>query len=140
MRLIPVALALFYKFQSPVLEVWTQKREDDGPFHGLMEFPGGGIEPGEEPLAAAVREVDEEVGIKINPEDGVFMGIYSNEYPGKTILLYVYLFPNQASLSGKGEWLRIEQPELSAKYQGIIPGPNHRIIDELFQSLYSNGP
>ena len=140
MTLIPVALALFYKYQNDLLEVWTQKREDDGPFHGLQEFPGGGIEPGETPLDAAVREVQEEVGIAINPQDGKFMGTYSNEFPTKTILLYVFLIPDQPDLKGKGQWLAINQSDLSSKYQGIIPSPNHRIIDELFQSLYSNGP
>lgn len=32
-------------------------------------LPGGIVDPGESPLEAAVREVEEEVGIKINPEN-----------------------------------------------------------------------
>ena len=65
MKLVPVALALFYEKLEDGLNVWVQTRTDDGPFHGLLEFPGGGIEAGETPLAAAVREVEEEVGIVI---------------------------------------------------------------------------
>ena len=140
MRLIPVALALFFR-QKPndVLEVWTQVREDDGPYHGLLEFPGGGIEEGESPLTAAVREVDEEVGIQINPQDGKLMGVYSNQLPGKTILLNVFLFPDQPSLIGRGKWLVIEKSDLSAPFRGQIPSPNHQIIDDLYRSLYSSG-
>ncbi len=57
MKLVPVALALFYrKVSERKLEIWTQVREDDGIYHGLLEFPGGGIEANETPLAAVVRE------------------------------------------------------------------------------------
>ena len=34
---------------------------------GLWEFPGGKIEPGETPEAAAVRECEEEAGIIVSP-------------------------------------------------------------------------
>ena len=136
MKIFPVALALFYrKISDQKLEVWVQIRTDDGPFHGLLEFPGGGVEADEHPLAAAVREVEEEVGIKIDSNEAKFMGTYTNELPHKTILLYVFLFPDQPSLEGKGQWLLIDEA-LSGLYKGKIPHPNHRIIDELYRSLY----
>lgn len=137
MRMIPVALALFYRKSSDQkLEVWTQFRDDDGPYHGLQEFPGGGIESGETPLVAAVREVAEEVGIKVSPDEAQFMGIYSNILENKTILLHVFLFPDPKSLNEKGEWLLIEKNKLSSPYIGKIPGPNHQMIDDLYRSLY----
>lgn len=138
MKLIPVALALFYR-QKPqnILEVWTQKREDDGIYHGLQEFPGGGVEEGETPLIAVVREVEEEVGITVSEAQGRLMGIYSNLLPAKTILLNVFLFPDQPSLQGKGRWLEINAETLSSPYHGQIPGPNHQIIDDLYRALYS---
>ena len=139
MKIFPVALALFYrKISDQKLEVWVQVRMDDGPFHGLLEFPGGGVEANEEPLEAAVREVQEEVGIEIKPHDGRFMGTYTNVLPTKSILLYVFLFPDQPTLEGKGQWLVIDQA-LSSQYQGKIPGPNHRIIDDLYRALYDDG-
>jgi len=137
MRLVPVALALFHEKQGDSLRIWVQTREDDGPYHGLLEFPGGGIEAGETPLQAAVREVEEEVGIQVLEQDGVFMGTYQNELPGKMILLYVFLFPNPPALEGKGQWLTITHPELSSGFKGLIPAPNHIIIDDLFLALIS---
>lgn len=138
MKLIPVALALFHRTPAPkVLEVWVQKREDDGIYHGFLEFPGGGIEPGETPLEAAVREVEEEVGIKIEPAAGKLMGVYPNYLPERVILLNVFLFPDVADLTGKGSWLKVEHERLSQDYLGKIPAPNHQIIDDLYRSLYS---
>lgn len=139
MRLIPVSLALFYRKKSDdVLEVWTQVREDDGIYHGKLEFPGGGIESGETPLAAAVREVEEEVGIMIKADESRFMGIYPNIMETKTILLNVFLFPDQPGLATRGQWLSITRDLLSGPYRGQIPTPNHQIIDDLYRSLYSS--
>lgn len=139
MRLFPVALALFYRKKDPnILEVWTQVREDDGIYHGLLEFPGGGVEKLETPLDAAVREVQEEVGLTIYAMDAQFMGVYPNPVSSKTILLNVFLFPAYSDLESKGQWLEIRSDTLSAPYLGKIPGPNHQIIDDLYRSLYSS--
>jgi 8-oxo-dGTP diphosphatase len=135
MRLIPVSLAVFYEWQNPELKVWVQTRTDDGIYHGLLEFPGGGIEPGETPLEAVVREVQEEVGISVDPVAAKFMGTYVNEFSQRTILLNVFLFPPSSDLKGKGEWLTINSGTLSSSYAGKIPGPNHRILDDLFHSM-----
>ena len=137
MKLLPVALAVFYKLSEEKLHVWTQRREDDGIYHGLLEFPGGKIEKNESPLSAIVREVQEEVGITINPEEGKLMGIYPSPIKEKVVLLNIFLFPDQPSLNSKGTWLTIEKDKLSSIYLGEIPKPNHGIIDDIFRSLYS---
>lgn len=41
----------------------------------MFMFPGGKPEPGESPLQTAVREVAEETGIRLRPEELTFLGV-----------------------------------------------------------------
>ncbi len=139
MKIYPVSLVVFYRWNINLeLEVWTQIRTDDGPFHGLLEFPGGGIEAGEIPEQAAVREIQEEVGLDLQENDLKLMGIYSNHFKNKNVVLYVFISRSYDLLNSKGVWLKVEKQGKSSPYFGKIPGPNHQIIDDLFLHLLGN--
>ena len=63
-RVVDVALAaLFRRLPGGQVEVLVARRHAHAIRGGLWEFPGGKIEPGEDAAAAALREVEEEVGV-----------------------------------------------------------------------------
>ena len=47
--------------------VLIAKRPQGRPMAGLWEFPGGKVETGETPETAMIRELEEELGIKVKP-------------------------------------------------------------------------
>lgn len=66
--MIEIALAVVIDESAPSpadLRVLVARRRKGAPRGGLWEFPGGKIEPGERPEAAAIRETLEETGCDI---------------------------------------------------------------------------
>lgn len=49
--------------------VLMQKRPQGKAHGGLWEFPGGKVEPGEDPETALIREIQEELGIDVQADD-----------------------------------------------------------------------
>lgn len=67
--------------------------DDNDPASGMLEFPGGHLEQGEEPLAGAVREWKEEVGTDL-PEGGEAGEWFSGPiYKG-----FLYVVPSESDL------------------------------------------
>ena len=61
-----------------------------GPYDGCWEFPGGKVEPGEDELAALVREIGEELGVAVVPQAFlgavVLDGVVAGGLPGASTL------------------------------------------------------
>jgi mutator protein MutT len=75
----PAAAACIRDPQGRILLV----RRSDG--ENLWSFPGGAIEPGEPAGRAVVREVLEETGLKVEPEE--LIGVYTDP-------AYIFSYPN----------------------------------------------
>jgi len=71
--------------------VLLAKRPEGRPLAGLWEFPGGKIEAGEEPEAALIRELHEELGIAVARQDLAPLTFASHAYPDFHLLMPVYL-------------------------------------------------
>ncbi len=69
--------------------VLLTKRPLHKPRGGLWEFPGGKLEPGENPENALIREIKEELGIEIKV--GEFLAEIDHDYPEIKIRLMCYV-------------------------------------------------
>ena len=64
------------------------RRRPDVPYPQLWEFPGGKVEPEEDPRDGIVREIREELAIEVAVE-GIYDVIYFR-YPERTVLVLAY--------------------------------------------------
>ncbi|HNP63749.1 MAG TPA: 8-oxo-dGTP diphosphatase MutT [Woeseiaceae bacterium] len=69
--------------------VLIAERRGDGPFHGLWEFPGGKIAPGESAERALSRELAEELGIEVT-ESSSFMNL-RHEYDDRIVSIEFFI-------------------------------------------------
>ena len=130
---IDVAIAVIGDKRGNLL---ITKRSLDVPHPGLWEVPGGKIEPGESPYEALVREVSEEVGIKV--QAAIPLGIIGHNYPSKSVKLHVFevtqytgtvgLYSGQLAL----KWIRPE-----SWHQYTFPEANHQVMQLLLASSYA---
>ena len=65
-----------------------QKRRADRQHGGLWEFPGGKVEPRETAIVALIREVDEELGVRLDPADLTWLAQAEDVAAGLVISLY----------------------------------------------------
>jgi len=68
--------------------VLLTQRKKGSHLAGAWEFPGGKVEPGEDPRDALVRELHEEVGIDVTVGDPVEVTFHA--YPEKSVLLLFF--------------------------------------------------
>ncbi|MDG1287003.1 MAG: (deoxy)nucleoside triphosphate pyrophosphohydrolase [Rickettsiales bacterium] len=87
MKMITVAAAALLDDQRRVL---VGQRPEGKHMEGLWEFPGGKIEQGETPEAALVRELKEELQIKVTQQDLKPISFVSHAYEGFHLLMMLY--------------------------------------------------
>jgi 8-oxo-dGTP diphosphatase len=72
-------------------QVLLQRRAPDRPMAGLWEFPGGKVEEGELPEAALVRELEEELGVRVSADSLEPTCFASAPVEGRHMILLLYI-------------------------------------------------
>jgi len=120
--------------------VFIQKRLPKGAWGNLWEFPGGRIEPGETPEAAAVRELREETGFETDVAGK--LAVIRHGYTTFRVTLHCFLL----HLTGRPREACPPEPVLTAAQQSLwvapaeltrfaFPAGHRKLIDSLSRDL-----
>jgi len=94
----------------------------------LWSFPGGKIEPGEAPQAAATRELKEETGL--SGSDWTYLGEYQHPYPDRQLHFFLFRCQcrnnNRLTAESVHIWINIDD---IANYP--MPAANRELITML---------
>ncbi len=71
-------------------KVLLSRRQNKGWGDGMLCIPGGHVEPGETPAEAAVRELKEELGMRIDSKELNFLCIEARQSPGRNYLSTIF--------------------------------------------------
>jgi len=113
-----------------------QKRPEGTHLGGSWEFPGGRVERGESPIAAARREASEEASIDIG--DAVLFHVEEHAYPDRTVRIHFFLSTDAGGERGGGaggELLWATLDEIGALR---TPAANRRAI-QLLRDQFDDG-
>jgi 8-oxo-dGTP diphosphatase len=88
---LPVLLVVACALIDSTGKILLARRPEGKKLAGLWEFPGGKMNPGETPEAALARELDEELGIKVDPANLAPFVFASHAYETFHLLMPLYL-------------------------------------------------
>lgn len=129
--ILPVAIVIpFQVDKAGKTQLWFQKRIENGPLDGLLEWPGGKFEAGESPKEAALRELREETGLSVDIDDLIPFQNYSYVYPDRKVTLFVHLLLVKDSSDLKGGWINFTETKQS-EFKGKVPEANEKILEDL---------
>ena len=133
---IPVSIAIVLRKSPSGMEAFFQKRKEEGPLDGLLEFPGGKIESGESPEECAFREFGEEVGVRLEKSAAYDrLGPYKYDYSDRSVCLYAVLMRQDDIKINSGFWLGLPDVFSASEWSEKVPEANLEILKDLISHV-----
>lgn len=127
-----VAVAIIFDAQGRIL---ITRRALEASHGGQWEFPGGKLETGETAVMALVREIREEVNLKIIDSD--FLGEIVHTYDTGVVNLQIFAVTNYEGTAACHEsQMDLRWTTMDEMADLVFPAANHRIRDMI--STYRN--
>ncbi|WP_241235085.1 Nudix family hydrolase [Amphritea opalescens] len=126
--MIHVAAAAIFNESGELLLALRHQKQHQG---GLWEFPGGKVEAGETVRDALARELQEELGIEIDPLATTPLIQVPYHYPDKSVLLDVYRVNRFSGEAYGREGQPLKWIQLSELTDYHFPAANQPIVNAL---------
>ena len=123
---VPVAIAVV----EDAGRVLIGRRPKGKPLGGYWEFPGGRVEPGETPEETAIRECQEETGLRVDVV-GTY-GCHEHEYSYDHVKLYFFACRPESTEDPSEPFRWVPREELT-RY--AFPAGNDEVLRLLSQRL-----
>ncbi len=118
MKLVLVVAVALINSKGRVL---LAQRPEGKAMAGLWEFPGGKIEPGETPEQALVREIEEELSIRLEEGDLQPIQFASHTYENFHLLMPLYICTSWAGDPRGCEGQALEWAEIDRLFDYAAP-------------------
>ena len=109
--------------------VLLAQRPEGKSMAGLWEFPGGKVEQGETPEAALIRELHEELGVRLKPESAQALGEFSDDAVheiGRRVEAQVFICSVDGELVPQAEIETLAWVDPSALPEDLVIAPLSR--------------
>ena len=118
-------------------KILTTKRPADKPFPHYWEFPGGKLEKGESFYDAIIRELEEELGIKVKSEDLSIIDNVSHSYElNSTVVMAVFYIRNWTGIVKANVGQQIQWLTATDFHQVKFLEGSKTILDKINSNLY----
>lgn len=136
MRVVVVAACALVDVDGRVL---LTRRPQGKPMAGLWEFPGGKVEPDEQPEHTLIRELKEELGIEVNSDCLAPFTFASHAYGDFHLLMPLWICRRWEGIvmAKEGQELAWVRPQRLREYP--MPPADEPLIPHLIELLVAPG-
>jgi 8-oxo-dGTP diphosphatase len=113
--------------------ILVARRVQETHLGGAWEFPGGKVEPGEEPIAAALRELREETRLDASTAESLL--VFVHDYPDRRLRFHAFLVRDatgEVATDGDRAW---DWVDVSSLDELPMPDANRAIVRALHWRL-----